>query len=126
MHWKDKLKVLFFLNLTVDFLSKFAKNTHPEKFTGLVFNTQSGQVEILGQAVLLLKMRNYLVFLHICKACQIFKTSFAVLPVFYPVKLSGLFGENGRFEPQKRPFSKNMVTGGRVSKTRPPFFQATT
>ena len=114
MHCKDKLKVLFFLNLTVDFLSKFAKNTHPEKFTGLVFNTQSGQVEILGQAVLLLKMRNYLVFLHIYKACQIFKTSFAVLPVFYPVKLSGLlFWGNGRFEPQKRPFSKSMTAEGR-------------
>jgi hypothetical protein len=56
------LKVLFFLNLTVDFPSEFAKNTHPEQFTGLVFNTQSGQVEILGQAVLLLKMRNYFVF----------------------------------------------------------------
>ena len=91
MHCKDALKVLFFLNFTVDFLSKFAKNDHPEKFTGLVFNTQSGQVEILGQAVLLLKMRNYLVFLHIYKACQIFKTSFAVLPAFYSVKLSGLF-----------------------------------
>ena len=113
MHCKDALKVLFFLNFTVDFLSKFAKNDHPEKFTGLVFNTQSGQVEILGQAVLLLKMRNYLVFLHICKACQIFKTSFAVLPVFYPVKLSRLFfWENVRFEPQKRTFSKNMVTEG--------------
>lgn len=62
MHCKDALKVLFFLNFTVDFLSKFSKNDHPEKFTGLVFNTQSGQVEILGQAVLLLKMRNYLVF----------------------------------------------------------------
>ena len=113
MHCKDKLKILFFLNLTVDFPSKFAKNTHPEQFTGLVFNTQSGQVEILGQAVLLLKMRNYLVFLHICKACQIFKTPFAVLPVFYSVKLSRLFfWENVRFEPQKRTFSKNMVTEG--------------
>ena len=91
MHCKDKLKVLIFLNLTADFLPKFTKNAHPEKFAGLVFNTWAGQVEILRQAVLSLKMRNYLVFLHIYKACQIFKTSFAVLPAFYSVKLSGLF-----------------------------------
>lgn len=38
-----------------------------EKCAGLVYNTWIGQVEILGQAVLSLIMRNYLVFSHICK-----------------------------------------------------------
>lgn len=69
MHCKDKLKVLIFLNLTADFPPKFARNAHPKKFAGLVFNTWAGQVEILGQAVLSLNMRNYLAFSHICKAC---------------------------------------------------------
>ena len=69
MHCKDKLKVLIFLNLTADFLPKFTKNAHPEKFAGLVFNTWAGQVEILRQAVLSLKMRNYLAFSHIRATC---------------------------------------------------------
>jgi hypothetical protein len=79
----------------------------------LIFNTWAGQVEILGQAVLSLKMRSYLVF-HTYARLVEFSRHYLLFGLFFcPVKLSGLlFWGNGRFEPQKRPFSKSMTAEG--------------
>ena len=78
----DKLWFWFFLNLAADFLVEFEKSTYPGKISVLIFNTADRQVEIWGQAILLLKVENWRVFCGILKTSWNYGDSVSCLPWF--------------------------------------------